>query len=96
MEIPDELVIKIGKLAHLELSADEIPALRGELGAILEHVDQLQKVNVTDVSAMSHVHGASNVFREDVVQPSLEFGAAKVNAPDTSGTFFRVPLIIED
>jgi aspartyl-tRNA(Asn)/glutamyl-tRNA(Gln) amidotransferase subunit C len=44
---------------------------------------------------MSHVHGSKNIFREDVVEPSMPTEEGLSNAPDRSGRFFRVPIIIE-
>jgi Asp-tRNA(Asn)/Glu-tRNA(Gln) amidotransferase C subunit len=34
-------------------------------------------------------------MREDVVEPSLDTMQAMQGAPDHSGRFFRVPLIVE-
>jgi aspartyl-tRNA(Asn)/glutamyl-tRNA(Gln) amidotransferase subunit C len=36
-----------------------------------------------------------NVFREDVVQPSLSIDQALANAPERDGDGFSVPKIIE-
>ena len=37
----------------------------------------------------------SNVFRDDVVVPSLTVDQALSGAPDRDGDFFRVPPILE-
>ena len=44
---------------------------------------------------MSHVLDLSNVFREDVSQSRISHDEALKNAPDTDGTYFRVPKVIE-
>lgn len=87
-------VLKIAKLARLHLSDDEVAALAKELDGILEYVKQLEKIDVTSVEPTSHVHGVTNVFRNDVVSPHLPVSEALRNAPDSSGRFIRVPIII--
>ncbi|WKZ57648.1 MAG: Asp-tRNA(Asn)/Glu-tRNA(Gln) amidotransferase subunit GatC [Bdellovibrionota bacterium] len=94
--ISDNDVAKIASLARLTLTPEESSRYAAELSRILEYVQQLDSYSVEGVEPLSHVHGASNVFREDTPTPSLPFeGEVSTNAPDKSGRFFRVPLIIE-
>jgi aspartyl-tRNA(Asn)/glutamyl-tRNA(Gln) amidotransferase subunit C len=88
-------VFKIARLASLNLSEEEATTLEKELNAILGYIEQLNKVEVRGIEPMSHVHGSTNIFREDTVQESLPFEAVEENIPDTSGRFIRVPIIIE-
>jgi aspartyl-tRNA(Asn)/glutamyl-tRNA(Gln) amidotransferase subunit C len=44
---------------------------------------------------MVHAVELSNVFRDDVVRPSLPREAALANAPKTDGQCFLVPQIID-
>lgn len=92
--ITEEDVKKIAKLAHLYVNDAERAGLTNELNAILGYVEQLNKIDVSGVSPLSHVHGVVNVFREDAVEPSLDNAQALSNAPDKSGRFIRVPLVI--
>ena len=90
-----ELLLKIAKLAHLEVKDSEADALQGSLSAIFDYMKTLEKVDVSHVEAMSHVLEASNVFRVDEVVPSLPVEDLLQNAPDSSGRFIRVPIIVE-
>ena len=45
---------------------------------------------------MAHVLPIKNVFREDVVKPSLDRELALSNAPLKEDGYFKVPKIIED
>jgi aspartyl-tRNA(Asn)/glutamyl-tRNA(Gln) amidotransferase subunit C len=46
--------------------------------------------------AEAGVSGESgNVLREDHPRPSLDRGAALAAAPNTDGTYFKVPKVIE-
>jgi len=93
--ISDEDVSKIAQLAHLELNKDEVHSLTGELNSILGYVQQLEKTDVNHVTPMSHVHGINNIMRDDTVSEHLDSDEALKNAPDTSGRFIRVPIIID-
>lgn len=90
-----ERVQKLGTLARLHVSPDESAQLTEKLNSILEYVRKLEAIDVTGVEPMSHVHGVQNVFRDDVLQPSMPNDEGLRNAPDRSGRFIRVPIIIE-
>lgn len=90
-----EEILKIAKLAHLNLSEDEQARMTAELSSILDYIDQLNKVDVSGVEPMSHVHGSNNVMREDLIAEPLPFEELKKIAPDSSGRFIRVPIIVE-
>lgn len=112
--ISEDEVQKLASLARLELEPTLTPVITNHLNSILEYVQRLDKVDTSSVEAMSHVHGATNVLREDIVQvagstqPPAPLGDTQVptqemllaedllqNAPDHSGRFIRVPLIVE-
>jgi len=38
---------------------------------------------------------AGNVLREDSVRPSLDRAKVMATAPETDGTYFKVPKVIE-
>ena len=86
----------LARLARLELSPEEKERMRGQLDAILGYVDQLQRIDTTDVPPTSHVLPLANVFREDEVRPSWPAEAMLANAPDPDGDRFGVPRILEE
>ena len=90
-----ERVQKLGNLARLHVSADEAAQLTEKLNSILEYVRKLEAIDVSNVEPMSHVHGVVNVFRDDRLQPSMSNEEGLKNAPDRSGRFIRVPIIVE-
>ena len=93
--ITKELLLKIAKLAHLRVKDAEVEEFRSNLSSIFDYMSQLEKIEVKDVAPMSHVLGATNVFRKDEVIEGLSIDDVQKNAPDTSGRFIRVPIIIE-
>lgn len=88
-------VLKVAALARLKLTDAEIDDCTEKLGNILEYVALLNEVNTDDVDPLVHAVELSNVFREDVVQPSLTRDAALANAPKTDGRHFLVPQILD-
>ncbi len=91
--VTEEDVRKIAELAHLAISQEEVSKYQKQLNSILQYIDQLKSIDVSSVEAMTHVHGQTNVFRDDLVRPSMPVEDALRNAPDTSGQFIRVPII---
>ena len=66
-----------------------------ELGAILDYVDQLQKIDTQGVEPLAHPLPIHNVFRDDEPGPSLGVDEALANAPDRQGDFYGVPAVLE-
>lgn len=90
-----ETVLKVARLGRLKLAESELDDYAAKLGQILQYVEQLNEVDTTDVEPMAHAVARQNVFREDVVLPSLPRAAALQNAPKTDGQAFLVPQIID-
>jgi aspartyl-tRNA(Asn)/glutamyl-tRNA(Gln) amidotransferase subunit C len=85
----------VARLARLALSEEELERMRVQLSAILEYIDKLAGVDVSNVEPTSHAVPLVNVMRDDEVEPSLPREAMMANAPDPAGELFRVPRIIE-
>jgi aspartyl-tRNA(Asn)/glutamyl-tRNA(Gln) amidotransferase subunit C len=95
MRVSTDDVRHIAALARLRFSTDEQERLAGELTRILDYVDQLDELDTSAVPPMAHVLGTSNVVRPDRAEQRISRDDALVNAPDTDGTYFRVPKVIE-
>lgn len=61
-------ITKLARLARLDLTEAEIEEYGTELSAILQYVEQLQEVDVTDLKPTNQVTGLTNVTRGDVVR----------------------------
>jgi aspartyl-tRNA(Asn)/glutamyl-tRNA(Gln) amidotransferase subunit C len=94
--LDEEQVRQVGLLARLELTEDEVQYYRSSLSAILAHVRSLDELDTTNVQPTSHPLRLVNVFREDVVRPSLSNEAALQNAPDSEDGCFKVPAVIQE
>lgn len=95
MEIKDDIVRYLARLARIKLSEKEVKLFAQQLDEILAYVDKLKQLDIKDVLPTSHAMVLTNVFREDEVKPSLPKEEALKNAPQKKGDFFKVPRIIE-
>jgi aspartyl-tRNA(Asn)/glutamyl-tRNA(Gln) amidotransferase subunit C len=98
MKISEKDVVYVSDLAHLELTPEERARMVRDLNSILEHIDRLNQLDTTSVEPMAQVFAAAEMgaaMREDELRPSLPHEEAMRNAPQTDGTYFRVPKVIE-
>lgn len=111
MKVTERDVTYVAELANLELTADERTRMLRDLNSILEYVDRLGELDTENVEPMAQVSDRYGVdesrpgserfayaAREDVkegLQKSLPHDEAVGNAPETDGTFFLVPKVIE-
>ena len=111
MKVTEKDVAYVADLANLELSEDERARMVRDLNSILGHVDTLSALDTTDVPPMAQVSDrygldeskkGSERFayasREDIhegLRKSLPHDVALRNAPESDGTFFKVPKVIE-
>jgi aspartyl-tRNA(Asn)/glutamyl-tRNA(Gln) amidotransferase subunit C len=92
--LSEKEVRHVARLAALEVNAEELPKMQKDLNEILAFVEKLQSVSSLGVEPTSHVHGATNFFRDDVIRDSFPVEEVEKNAPDFAANSFRVPRII--
>lgn len=97
MSVIDKATVKhVAHLARLSLDEKELEEYSAQLAAILEYISKLNEIDTKDVPPTSHaVSSIKNVFRKDILKPSLGAGEVLKNAPAREGDFFKVPQIIE-
>ncbi|MGC7102456.1 Asp-tRNA(Asn)/Glu-tRNA(Gln) amidotransferase subunit GatC [Amycolatopsis lurida] len=87
-------VAHLAKLARLAVTDEELATFAGQLDQILDAVAKVGVVADQDVPPTSHAVPLTNVFREDVVRPSLAQEQALSGAPAAEDGRFRVPRIL--
>lgn len=110
MKVTEKDVTYVAELAHLELTSEEQKRMVRDLNSILDYIDMLNRLDTADVPPMAQISDrygdtaktGSERFafanREDSLhglRPSLPREEALANAPESDGTFFRVPKVIE-
>ena len=87
-------VAHLARLARLQLPDDELEHYASQLDVILGAVARVSEVAGQDVAPTSHPLPLTNVFRDDVVRPSLGAEAVLAGAPAAEEGRFRVPRIL--
>jgi aspartyl-tRNA(Asn)/glutamyl-tRNA(Gln) amidotransferase subunit C len=93
MSLSEHDVRHVAMLARLALTDSEVEAMRDDLNSILGHIDEIQRLDLADVTPMAHATAVTNVTRDDVVVPSLSQDAAISNAPQSENGAFVIPAI---
>lgn len=87
-------VARLADLARIQLTDEEIDRFAGEFDSIMDAVASVSEVASEDVPATSHPIAMTNVFREDVVEPTLTQEQALASAPEAQDGRFAVPQIL--
>ncbi len=95
-EITREDVAHLARLAHIDMSAEELERMSGELAVIVDSIKLVSEVAGDDIPATSHPIPLSNVYREDVVGETLTNEEALSGAPDNADGRFKVPAILDE
>jgi len=85
----------VARLARLSLSEEEKAAFTVQLSRILEHVESMNRLDVTGVPPTYHAVSLQNVLRADKPHVSLDRQTVLDQAPEAEAGCFRVPKITE-
>ncbi len=91
---PDD-VRNIAQLARLHIDEDVIDAYAADLSSILELVEQMNRVDTSNVVPLSNPLDATQRLREDAVSEIDEREKFQAIAPDVAEGLYRVPKVIE-
>ena len=95
MPITREQVEYAANLSRIELTEEEKKIFTTQLDAILGYIEKLNQCDTGSVAEIPHASPHTNLFREDMVAPSLSREQALANAPDQALGYYKVPRIIE-
>jgi aspartyl-tRNA(Asn)/glutamyl-tRNA(Gln) amidotransferase subunit C len=95
MEVDEETVHRIARLARIKITDAEAKALEGELSGILDWVKQLDEVDTSNVEPMTRVTPMRLKMREDKVGEGAIADDIVANAPAREDHFFVVPKVVE-
>lgn len=84
-----EDVINIAKLAKLSIDENELDSLTREMANIIKFADTINTAGESDIE-FDNINNLSNVFREDIIEPSYEREQILKNASSSEEGFFAV------
>jgi len=94
MTLARQDVAKVGMLARLALSDEELATMTSELSKIVGFVSLLEELDTSKVEPLAHPLDTQNVFRDDVPAVSLSPAEALQSAPRHDGECFLVPAVL--
>ena len=95
MSVDNSTVRKVAKLAKIKVKTSEEEKLKTELNKILDWVDELKKVETSDVEPMLSVFNKSMPMRKDTPKSKYTNELILRNSPEKKSGFFVVPKVIE-
>lgn len=95
MTLTPEDVARLARLARIDLTEEELERLAPQLDVIMSSNQLVSEVAEAEVTPTSHPLPLTNVFRPDVVTPSMPAADALAMAPAAQDDRFRVPRILE-
>lgn len=95
MAITMQEIEHLAKLSKLSLSEEEKERLTGEMQSILAFADKLSALDTKGADPTMFAAEGQNVFREDIIIPSLPAEAILQNAPEADMQCFVVPKTVE-
>ncbi len=94
-KLTHEDILKLARLARLELTDDEVDEYASELSEILQYVEQLASVDITGLKPTNQVTGLVNVTRADEIKPyGYEPKDLRANLPALENDQIKVKRMI--
>ncbi len=90
-----ENVIKVAKLAKLQLSEDEVEIFSKQLPNILKFIEKLEELETDNILPFYELIEKPSPMREDTPQSGLSQEEALANAPEAENGFFVVPRVVD-
>lgn len=94
MEITENEIKHLASLSRLEFSEEEMFKFSADFSAIINYVNQLQKVDTTNVKDNTTIREFDEL-RVDEVKESLSNEKIVGNAPKNYNGYFIAPTVVE-
>ena len=88
-------VEKIARLARLAMTPQEMQTAQAQLSNIFGLIAEMQAVNTSGISPMSHSQELSQRLREDIVTETNQRDDFQAIAPQVENGLYLVPQVIE-
>lgn len=90
-----KMVQRVAKLSSLAVKEDELTTYATDLGGIINWMEQLNEIDVTNVQPMVGTEIAQLRLRDDVVTDGECKEDVLSNAPERIADFYAVPKVVE-
>lgn len=95
--ITSDVIVKVAKLARINIPAEKVDQFASQLEPILEHFESLSKVDTTGVTPTYQTTGLNTILREDIIDTDRMFTQSEAlsNAPKSSNGYFVTSATIK-
>lgn len=93
--VTPKYIQQLSQLAQLKLTEQQIKQFQKQFDQIVDYMHELSQLDLQTVAETSRVLDQENIFREDVVTPSLTQTEALANAKKTHQGYVVVPLVLQ-
>jgi len=92
-----EEILKIAKLANVEINDIDLEMYQSQLSSILEYVEKLNEIDTSGVEPMAHAGDLEDALREDVVQGQTPSTKTKLidSFTDSEDNLLKVKAVFE-
>ena len=87
-------VKKVAALARIGVEEKDLEKLSKDLSGVLDWIDQLKELDVTDVEPTAHITGMDDVVREDKADEFVATDKIVDLFPEKSGRYNKVKSIL--
>jgi len=95
-KVDDKLIEKLEKLSSLKLDSSKKEKMKNDLTEMLEFVENLNDIDVSNVEATFSTVSGGTPLREDISSQDLELSKYILkHSPKSEDGYFIVPKIIE-
>ncbi len=85
---------KMAHLSRLQLDSDSAD-MQNKLNKVLDFINELEKVDVSDTEALSHPIENNQPLRADAVSEEDQRSKLQQGAPETHSGVYIVPQVVE-
>tara|TARA_B100001758_G_C18103100_1_gene449535 strand:- start:121 stop:417 length:297 start_codon:yes stop_codon:yes gene_type:complete len=96
MKINEQQLRKLGDLARLHISEEEMIKMYPEFNKMIDFIEQLDNLDTDNVSPLIHIHQYANTYRKDIViQKELKKPILN-QATNKNSDYFKVPKVLQN
>lgn len=93
IKVDQKLMEHLEKLAKLKIPENLRPKLLNDMQRILEYMELLDEVDVSNVEETYTTVESTNVLRKDEIEEFEDIELIKENFPEREGDYIKVPSI---
>lgn len=94
MQVSEEEILHIAKLANLNLKKEEVEKYKENLQEILNFANVVNNAQVEGLTETIGANDAYNIFRKDEIVQNFNREELLQNAPEEQEGMFKIPKVI--